>query len=155
MANTQSTKNPSKNVVILPHVGDMDAKANPFTQALQRERLDMLDLFKSALDAADVEYAVHDQIVSYRAVITLGTQLQERGIDIGLEDVLFLYGTNALGAERELCWLEMNEAHGEDLDELMDTLPKSGVLAVVQAMVTRRNSLNTMIEVAKAAKNSR
>lgn len=155
MANNQSTKISSKNVVILPHVGDVDSKATPFNQALQRERMDMVDLFKNALDAAGVEYIALEQIVSYRATITTGTQLLDRGVDIGFEDVLFLYGTNALGTERELCWLEMNEGHGEDMDELMDSLPRSGVMAVVQAMVVRSNSMSNAIEVLKAAKSTR
>ncbi|MGN5575833.1 hypothetical protein [Enterobacter sp. Lyrl_3] len=155
MVNNQSTKISAKNVVILPHVGDVDTKATPFNQALQRERLDMMDLFKTALDTAGVEYTAQDQIVSYRATITTGTQLRERGIDIGFEDVMFLYGTNALGAERELCWLEMNDAHGTELDELIESLPRIGVMAVVQAMVARTNSLSNIIEVAKAAKRNR
>lgn len=153
MANTQSTKNPSKNVVILPPVGAFDSKANPFTQALHRERAGMLELFKQALNAAGVEYTDHERIVSYRAAITTGTQLQGRGIEILFEDVLFLYGTNALGEERELCWLEMNEAHGEELDELMDSLPRPGVIAVVHAMAARSHLLSNSIDVLNAAKS--
>lgn len=155
MADIQSTKISAKNVVILPHVGALDTKANPFTQALQRERLDMVNLFKAALDTAGVEYTDHEQIVSYRAAITTGTQLHERGIDIGLEDVLFLFGTNALGVERELCWLEMNEAHSEDLDELMDELPPAGAIAVIQAMQVRSRSLNNMAGLLREIKGIR
>lgn len=102
-----------------------------------------------------VPTSTNEHIVSYRAVINDGSELRERGLDVAREDILFLYSTNALGAERELCWLEMNEAHGEELDELMDSLPRSGVMAVVQAMVARSNSLTTMIDSLKTAKHSR
>lgn len=48
--------NPQLPVVILPYVGAVNPKADPFIQALPRERLDMLEQFKSALDAAGIAY---------------------------------------------------------------------------------------------------
>lgn len=94
-------------------------------------------------------------ILSYRAEITDGQQLRERGLLDESCDVLFLFGADAQGEERQLCWLEMSAKHDGELDELMDELPRDGVIAVVQAMVKRRHSLGNMVNLAKAIKHNR
>ena len=93
--------------------------------------------------------------LSYRAEINNGQQLRDKGFLSEPCDVLFLYGADDEGSEHQLCWLEMNEAHGAELDELIESLPRIGVMAVVQTMVARTNSLSNMIELAKAAKRNR
>lgn len=88
---------------------------------------------------------------SYRAEINNGQQLRDKGFLSEFCDVLFLYGADNKGSEHQLCWLEMSEAHDAELDELMESLPHSGVMAVVLAMVERRNSLSKLIEAVKVA----
>lgn len=90
---------------------------------------------------------------SYRAEINNGQQLRDKGFLSETCDVLFLYGADDEGSEHQLCWLEMSEDHDAELDELMKSLPHSGVMAVVLAMVARRDSLNSMIAIAKAVRH--
>ncbi|WP_413499149.1 host cell division inhibitor Icd-like protein [Buttiauxella gaviniae] len=65
MAESQHTQTHPKKVV-LPYVGAVNPKADPFIQALQRERLDMLESFKAALEAAGAAYIdganMHNQL---------------------------------------------------------------------------------------------
>lgn len=96
-----------------------------------------------------------DVITSYRAVITNGQQLLDGGLLPESCDVLFLYGSDVQGNERQLCWLEMSEAHGEELDDLMNELPRVGIIAVIQAMQARSRSLQNMVRLADAVKQSR
>lgn len=92
---------------------------------------------------------------SYRAEINNGQQLRDKGFLSESCDVLFLYGADVQGNERQLCWLEMSEEHKKELDDLMDELPRAGKVAVIQAMNARSRSLQNMIEVAKAVKRNR
>lgn len=93
--------------------------------------------------------------ISYRAEINNGQQLRDKGFLSESCDVLFLYGADDEGSEHQLCWLEMSEAHDAELDELMDSLPRSGMMAVIQAMQERSHALNNMICFMKDIKNSR
>ena len=93
-------------------------------------------------------------ILLYRAEITDGQQLRDRGLLDESCDVLFLFCADTQGEERQLCWLEMSAQHDDELDELMDELPRDGVIAVLQAMIDRRNSINGMVEVLKAARGN-
>lgn len=92
-------------------------------------------------------------VFSYRAEINNGQQLRDECFLSESCDVLFLYGADEQGVEHQLCWLEMDDAHTVELDELMESLPHSGVMAVVLAMVARRDSLNSMIAIAKAVRH--
>lgn len=96
-----------------------------------------------------------DVITSYRAVINNGQQLRDGGLLSESCDVLFLYGSCAPGNERQLCWLEMSEAHDDELDELMNSLPHSGVVAIVRAMSARRESLGCVIDALRVIKEVR
>lgn len=92
--------------------------------------------------------------VLYRAEITDGQQLRDEGFLSEDCDVLFLYGSDNQGTEHQICWLEMSEAHDEELDEFMNELPRAGVIAVIQAMQARSRSLQNMISLATATKHS-
>lgn len=93
-------------------------------------------------------------IVLYRAEITNGQQLRDKGFLSENCDILFLYGSDDQGTERQICWLEMSEEHDEEMDDLMDELPRAGVIAVIQAMQARSRSLQNMVDLAIAAKYS-
>lgn len=99
--------------------------------------------------------AKKSDISCYRAEINNGQQLRDSGLLSESCDVLFLYGSDASGDERELCWLEMGEAHGEALDELMDELPPAAAIAVIQAMQARSRSLNNMAGLLREIKGIR
>lgn len=94
-------------------------------------------------------------IASYRAEINNGQRLRDAGFLSESCEVLFLYGSNAGGFERELCWLEMSEAHKEELDDLMDELPSDGVIAVLKAMQARVDSLRNIAATLKLIKQYR
>ncbi|NDO80216.1 hypothetical protein CJP72_05315 [Citrobacter sp. NCU1] len=95
------------------------------------------------------------EIIRFRAKISSGLVLRKEGRITDVSDMLFLYGADASGIERELFRVEMDEAHKDKFDELTDELPRAGHIAVAQAMLARMESMKNMAGLVREVRNSR